>query len=327
MEFRLDDGQIALQDTVRRFCASHFPIDQLGESTIGPTDRELWKAMAAIGLFGLLVPEAEGGSGLGAIESAVVFEQLGAGLAPGPLLWTVLAAGMVAGAATGDQLVGGFDALTAEAEPCLVEHASEVDVLLVLRTDGVFACSRADLPSPQELAPLDPGTPVGRFDTLPAGETVGNAAAAAGLRELGTVLSAALLLGISATALEVARSYALEREQFGTPIGSFQAVKHLLADMYVRTALARSATYAAAAIIAGVGPGDAPTSVATAKLLAGVAAVENASNAVQILGGMGFTWAMPPNFLLKRALVLDQAFGTTDHHALAISAAIAGDAR
>src|SRR5262249_41217378 len=134
--------------------------------------------------------------------------------------------------------------------------------------------------------------------------------------------STALLLGVSDAALEAARRYALDREQFGVPVGSFQAVQHLLADMYVRTALARSATYAAAAVLDDPDVGDAVRASAIAKLLAGEAALHNARTAVQVHGGVGFTWEMLPNYLLKRAWVLEHAFGDTDSHAYSISASI-----
>jgi alkylation response protein AidB-like acyl-CoA dehydrogenase len=131
-----------------------------------------------------------------------------------------------------------------------------------------------------------------------------------------------MLLGVSDAALEASSRWALEREQFGVPIGSFQAVQHLLADMYVRTALARSATYAAAATLDDPGIGDPVRAGAAAKLLAGEAALENARVAIQVHGGMGFTWEMPPHYLLKRAWVLDHAFGDGDAHALALGTAI-----
>src|SRR4029450_9772922 len=141
---------------------------------------------------------------------------------------------------------------------------------------------------------------------------------AARLRRIGVVLTAALQLGISHAALDVAVAYSLEREQFGVPIGSLQALKHIMADMYVRVGLARSATYAAAAVLDDRGIGDADRCISAAKLLSGEAAVENARASIQVLGGMGFTWEMPPHFLLKRALVLDHTFGTPTAHALAI---------
>lgn len=323
MDLRLDQGQSELQDTVQRFCADRFALDRVGEREGRASDRAVWKELGELGVLGLLRPEPEGGSGLGALEAAVVFEQLGAYLATGPVLWSVLAAPLVDGVATGDRMVGGIDeAGDAAGDPLIVEHAAEIDTLLVLRPEGVFACPSAELSPPQELTPLDPLTPVGRLAALPPGNQVGGPEAVARTRLLGTVLSAALLLGVSARALEVARSYALERQQFGVSIGSFQAIKHLLADMYVRTGMARSATYAAAAVMDDPAGSDPAGAVSAAKLLAGEAAINNASAAVQVLGGMGFTWEMLPNYLLKRAWVLEHTFGTADQHALAIGSTI-----
>jgi alkylation response protein AidB-like acyl-CoA dehydrogenase len=131
--------------------------------------------------------------------------------------------------------------------------------------------------------------------------------------------------GCAGWAREVAREYALERRQFGVPIGSFQAVKHILADMYVRSALAQSATYAAAALPAGPGQHDQWRAAARAKLLAAEAALENAASAVQILGGMGFTWDMLPHYLLKRAWILEYAFGGSDDLALHLGQRLSDD--
>jgi len=135
------------------------------------------------------------------------------------------------------------------------------------------------------------------------------------LHQLGTLLSAAMLVGVSDAALDLARDHALNREQFGVAIGSFQALKHMMADMFVRTGLARGAAYAAAAVLDDPSLSDPERALHGAKLLSGEAAIDNARAAVQVLGGMGFTWDMPPNFLLKRAWVLDTQFGSVDHHA------------
>ena len=302
MEFRLDDGQVELQQTVARFCADRFPLDAIADRESRPVDRAAWRELADLGVLGLLTE----GSGLGLVEAALVFEQLGSHLVPGPLLWTVLAAPLVDGAATGEVLVGGVD----HAADPVIEHPADIDVLLVVVDDTIALHRTPELPAPGPLDPLDPLTPVGSFAGLPAGEPLAaDVADVAELRRRGTVLSAALLAGIAARALEVARSYAGERHQFGVPIGSFQAVQHLLADMYVEANLAQSAVYAAAAL-----PGVASGS--RAKLLASDAAIGNARTAVQVLGGMGFTWEMLPHRLLKRAWVLEQSFGTNDDHAL-----------
>jgi alkylation response protein AidB-like acyl-CoA dehydrogenase len=320
MEFRLNEEQLELQDTVRRFCATRYAPERIRARDGRPVDLSEWRELAGLGIFGLLVPEAGGGAGV--VEAAIVFEQLGAHLVNGPAVWSVLAAPHIDGAASGDRLVGGVERAAPGDAPFLVEHAGEIDALLVLRDDGVFACGASDLPSFEPLVPLDSLTPVGRCDRLPRGERVGDAGDAARARRVGTVLCAAMLLGVSAAALESSRRHALDREQFGVPIGSFQAVQHLLADMYVRTALARSATYAAAAVLDDPAIGDPTRTSDAAKLLAGEAALENAHAAIQVHGGVGFTWEMLPNHLLKRAWVLEHAFGDADAHALAIGSSL-----
>lgn len=342
MEFRLDPGQVELQQTVRRLFADRFPLDGVGGREGARVDRDAWANMARVGITGLLLPEDHGGAGLGVLEAALVFEQAGSHLVPGPLLWTVLAAPLLAasplaaGVATGGLLVGGVEGADCRDGSAVVEHAADLDVLLVVHDDCVLAHPTDHLPGPTPLDPLDPLTPVGRF-TVPGGggpdgggpdggvSTVGDGGDAARLRVVGTTLAAASLVGVAGRALEVARDHALERHQFGVPIGSFQAVKHLLADMYVRNGVAQSATYAAAASLddPATEPRAAARAAAGAKLLASEAAIEGAGTAVQVLGGMGFTWDMLPNHLLKRAWVLELCFGTADDLAGHVGSALA----
>jgi alkylation response protein AidB-like acyl-CoA dehydrogenase len=329
MDFRLDDEQLALQDSVRSFCAHRWPLEQLSVREGRPVDRSDWRGLGDLGVLGVMTPEVKGGAGLGAIEAAIVLQELGSSLAPGPLVWSILTASLLPGGATGARIIAGLDAPVPAGEPILVEHAADLDTLVLLRPEGVFACDRAALPEPIPMPVLDPLTGIGRYAALPAGDHIAGADEANRLRHHGMVLTAALLVGVAAAALETARRYALEREQFGVKIGSFQAIKHLLADMYVRTALARSSTYAAAALLdvedeAEIDAHDTHPEQAAraAKLLAGEAAIGNAKASVQILGGMGFTWAMLPNYLLKRAWVLEYAFGTADAHALALGTRI-----
>ena len=323
MDFRLTDEQAELRDTVARYCADRFPLAAAADREGRPVDRSTWRGMASLGTFGVLLGDDAGGSGVGLLEAALVFEQLGAHLAPGPVVWTALAASFLEGAATGRVLAGGVLATEVDAGTTLVEHAADLDVILVVG-DDVVACYTADLAAPEPLDPLDPLTPVGAFTGLQGGDVVGDRASAELLQMHGTVLSAAMLTGIASTALEVAATYALQRQQFGIPIGSFQAIKHILADMYVRHSLAQSATYAAAASAHDPGAPESRRAAASAKLLASDAALANAAAAVQVLGGMGFTWDMAPHRLLKRAWVLEQTFGTADDHARHLGATVAG---
>jgi len=321
MDFHLDDEQLALQDGAARLCRSRWPLDRVTERPAGALERHDWEALVALGLVSAMVGESRGGLGLGVVASTVLFEQLGRHLVPGPCLWSALAAFVDRAVAAGECTAGGTE--DRGQSPLFVEHAGSVDTVVVLRDRGVFRIERAELPAAVPGEPLDPLSPVGVFSRLPAGTAVGDAAEAARLRRVGAVLTAALQLGIADAALEVSVAYSLEREQFGVPIGSFQALKHMMADMYVRVALARSATYAAAAVLDDPEVGDPTRSLGAAKLLASEAALENARASVQVLGGMGFTWQMPPHFLLKRAWVLDRGFGTPTEHALGIAAGLA----
>ncbi len=325
MDFRLDDQQRALQETVAGFCATRYPLDDVAqrETTTPASTRAAWHELSELGVFWLMVPEAAGGLGLGMVDATLVFEQLGGHLVPGPLLWSTLGATVLGVAPAVATVMSGFDQAEAGDDPILVDHAADLESLLVLRADGVSVLTADELGPPEALEPFDPLTPVGRYATLGPGTDIGDAAAADRVRGQGTVLAAALLVGIAEAALQLARQYSLERQQFDRPIASFQVLKHMMADMYVRTALARSSTYAAAAVLDDPQVGHLGRSVSAAKLLAGEAAVDNARATVQILGGMGFTWEMPSNHLLKRAWLLEECFGTSTTHALSISHSLA----
>ncbi|MCK9926453.1 acyl-CoA dehydrogenase family protein [Frankia sp. Mgl5] len=333
MQFRLDEDQLAMRGAVRAFCADRFGFTGIADRAGKPLAPGLWPALAELGVLGVL-GDADGG-GIGVVAAALAFEQFGEHLAGGPVLWSTLAAPFVPGAADGRVRVAGVELADGTSGtggtggtggPLVVEHADECDVLLLLRDDRLEVCPRADLPPPLDGAPLDPLTPVTVFPHVPAGQVVGGAADARRLRRAGEILSAAQLVGVAQGALDTARDHALERVQFGVPIGSFQAVKHLLADMYVRVELARSATYAAAATAADPRAGDPDRAASTAKLLAGEAGIANGRAAVQILGGMGFTWDMLPHYFLKRAWVLENGFGTTSWHAARLGAAVGDEA-
>jgi alkylation response protein AidB-like acyl-CoA dehydrogenase len=317
MEFRLSADQEALQAGVRAFCAGRLPEERLRElEAKAAFDRALWSELAELGAFSLRLPEAQGGVGLGHADAALVFAELGRCLAPGPLAWTHLAAGLIDGAASGAAVVGGLDRLgPAAGEPLLVEHLSALDALLVLRREGVFRLDPRALRGEALAAPLDPLTPLHHIEALPAGEPLGGAEDAARLRREGALLAAAQLLGIAERTQELATAYAKGREQFGRPIGGFQAVKHLLADMFVRQEVARAAVYAAAATLDAPQVGDPWRAVAAAKLVAGEAALRNARSCIQVHGGMGYTWEIPAHYYLKRTWVLESVFGTSDEHA------------
>ena len=297
MNFDLGPDELALRDGIRELCARRFPIERVREGF----DRAAWKDLGEAGVFSLRLPEAEGGVGLGMTEAVIVFQELGRSLVPGPLVATHLAAGLVDGADSGEKVV------TISDGSGLVEFGAQCDAVLVV-DDGVsFVDGEVD---GEDVIPLDPLTPVRRAGSI-AGGAVG--ASPVTLRRDGTVLTAALQSGIASCTVDLAVSYAKEREQFRRPIGSFQAVKHLCADMLVRAEVARAAVDAAGVLI-DEDTSDPAVAVATAKVLASEAAVANAKSCIQVYGGMGFTWEVDAHLYLKRAAVLASAFGGIDQH-------------
>jgi alkylation response protein AidB-like acyl-CoA dehydrogenase len=205
----------------------------------------------------------------------------------------------------------------------VVPHLGAARGVLVVEPERVTLLDARELEGRQPLAPIDPLTPVSFVPGLVAeararGQVVAEGEEAARVRAEATVLTAALLVGVAGAVQDVAVAYVAQREQFGRPVGSFQAVKHLAADMLVRSELARSATYAAAAHLDEGLPGPGRP-VAAAKAMAGEAAIRNSEAAVQAHGGMGFTWEVDVHLYLKRAWVLDQAWGSVHDQALALA--------
>jgi len=325
MDFRLTEQQLELQDAVRAFCEKHYAVADIGALDRTPLRPGDWQRLADLDVFRLAAPASIGGLGLGLVEAAVVYEVLGSHLVPGPLAWTALAAIHLPDLVVGAAVVGGHEEVDDASVPVLIDYGQYLDTVIVLRDDGVFSIPRDDLGGIETVTPTDPLTPIARAQRLPRGTQVAGREVATEMRHLGTVLASALLLGIADRALQTAVRYAADRQQFGRPIGSFQAIKHLLADMYVRTMLTRSATYAVAAIADDRDSGDLVVAASAAKLIATDAAIRNAKTCIQVHGGMGFTWEMVPHYLLKRAWVLEHTFGSRPQHADIIATDLASE--
>jgi len=302
MDFELSSDQVDLQEGVRKLCEGRFSMETVrGLEESDGVDRGLWRELADAGVFNLRVSEAGGGVGLGMAEAALVFEELGRACVPGPLVGTELLGA--------DDIVGIIERVDG---PVVIEHLAVLDRLLVLDDNGVTEIDPKDVVAERSAHPVDPLTPVWIAETLPAGTPF--AADPLLLRRHGALLTAAIQLGLSEAVLDLAVAYAKERQQFDRPIGSFQAVKHMLADMLVRTEVARAAVYAAAVTVDDPSVGHVARAIAAAKITAGEAAMKNGKAAIQVHGGMGFTWEVDCHLYLKRAWVLDTAFGSPDAH-------------
>lgn len=325
MDFELSADQEDLVAGVRDFVAGRFDIDTIRviDASGDGFDTGRWRELAELGVFSLRLPEADGGVGLGTADAALVFAELGAGCVPGPLVWSHCAAGLVDGAAAGDVVVTGIDRTGPAGGPEFVAHVDAADVVLVVDATGLVAVPVGSIDTEEVATPLDPLTPVRHVVSVGDGELVGGVDAAAAFVRTATVLTAAQQLGLSEAVLRLAVEYAGDRVQFDRPIGSFQAVKHICADMLVRTEVARAAVYAAAVTLDDPAVGDVELSVAAAKICAGEAADRNARAAVQVFGGMGYTWEVPVHYYLKRAWVLDRLFGDPAAHSDAVAAMLA----
>ncbi len=307
MDFELSDDEVALRDGIRSLCEGRFPIKRVRDGF----DRAAHAELAEAGVFSLR------SDGFGVADAAVVFEELGRAVVPGPLVWLSLAHGVV------DGIVGGLE-VTGRVPPWMVEHLDVLDTLLVVDDDGVRAIAASTVAGAVPVGrPLDPLTPVHRVEELPAGEAVGNRDLVVQWRREGAVVIAAFLVGLAQACTDLSVAYAKERRQFDRPIGSFQAVKHILADMRVRAEVACASVHAAACTLDDPDVGDVARAVAGAKMLAGEAAIANGKAATQVHGGMGFTWEADVHLYLKRAWALDTVLGSVDEHADAVAATLA----
>ena len=311
MDFERSDDQAALVDAVAGLLVGRFDMATVrGLEAHGGVDRARWRDLADLGVFGL------GPDGLGWADAVLVYEQLGRALVPGPLVATALAAEVIDGAASGDRVVGLVEREVAW--PTLVEYFEVLDDLLVLDGDGVWRVDPAELAS-EAVPPLDPLVPVSRVDDLPTGTRVGDKRESHAWRARGAALTSALQLGVAAGACELATAYAKERRQFDKPIGQFQAVKHLCADMASRVEVCRAIVYYAGVCLDDPSVGDVDRAVAAARVLAVTASGDNGRDCVQVHGGMGYTWEVDAHLFAKRAYVLAAAFGSVEEHEEALA--------
>ncbi|GAA4442274.1 acyl-CoA dehydrogenase family protein [Phytohabitans houttuyneae] len=317
-----------------------------------PYDAKLWRVLAGeMGLAGLLVPEGHGGAGAGHRVAALVLEELGRAVAPVPYLGSAVVATtalLTCGATDLLRPLAEGDAVAALAVPfsrspydrALYDRVAErdgglhgtitsvadalpADILLVPAADGLWAVdaeapgvTRTPVVSLDATRQLCDITLAGASGQRIAGAETGRVAVRAALTT-GAALLASEQLGVASWCLETTVAYVKERRQFGRPVGSFQAVKHRLADVWVDVTQARAvARYAAAS--AGEPGGEAEVAAALAQAHCAPVAVHAAEECVQLHGGIGFTWEYPAHLYLKRAKAAAIAFGTPDRHRAAL---------
>ena len=341
MDFSFSPEQDQLRAQARSFLEKRYPVARLAEiaTSVDGWDRASWPELARLGWTGASIPEALGGAGLSFVEEAIVFEELGRALYSGPYFSTValalpalacapdLLAQVASGAfaatlaspaanASGPGVDGRRDGdrwlLRGEAD--LVPDAAWVDAFVVQAhgPDGVglYLAKRHDArPHVKVLDTVDATRRLARvtFEDDDARLLAAPPAAAkivAATRRRALAALAVEAVGVASQALALGVEHAKSREQFGRPIGAYQAVSHKLADTYVETELARSLAYWAAWCIAE-DDGQAELAASAAKTYAAEAAVAACERAIQVHGGMGFTWDHPLHRYYKRALWIE----------------------
>jgi alkylation response protein AidB-like acyl-CoA dehydrogenase len=321
VNFDLDDEQQEIKRTAHEFLGDRFKAEKVRELAESRSyDEGLWKQISELGWPGIAIAEEDGGQGLGMLELAVLLEESGYACAPSPLLGTVGAALVISAAGSDEQRLewlpklasgeatgafGGF----AEGQSTLFCDLPTADVAVTFDGEGALLAPAAEVEF--EL-----------FQTIDATRSYGLVTEAAGERLPGDVdagrdcLAVAIageLTGIAQRAMEMAVEYARERQQFGRPIGSYQAVSHRCAAMLLAAEESRSLTYYAA-WTADAEPESLPLAAAMAAARSADAGWQVPASALQVFGGIGFTWEHDLQFWLKRGRVAGRMLGTPRDH-------------
>lgn len=321
MHFHLTEEQAAIQDAVRGTLADNWPIERIHAFADGGADfdRVSWDALMALGLGGILLPD----SGMGLLDAALACEMAGEAAAAGPLIGQLLAVAAVAHSESASAkshlnalASGEVVATLGHGGSGFVPCARSADFFLIVDRDaGVRLVAAGDV-TIDPVKASDRTRPVSKVEIGPeAGEVLFAASDAmtARLADAALVLVAADALGGGQKVTDMSVAYAKEREQFGQPIGRFQALKHQLAHMALDIEPARALVwYAAYAWDAGLA--DAPRAAAMAKAHLCDAYVRATRAAVAAHGGIGYTWEYGLNYWFRRA-IFDRAWlGSPAHH-------------
>jgi alkylation response protein AidB-like acyl-CoA dehydrogenase len=333
MNFDLTDDQRTIQRTAREFLAARYPPAEIRRIALDGGSDSHWDEIAELGWPEIAVPEDQGGQGLGIVELAVLSEELGYSLAPSPLASTWSAGLLLAGGGQGERIVGrrGTVAMWDEngsadpEQPLLqvegdrltgvkiaVPNADVADVLVVTAEGGRHFAVEPGAVAIEPARALDSTRPLStvRFDGAPGAELTGSFSRA---WHATAVTAAAESVGVAARVMEMTVAYAKERKQFGRAIGSYQAVSHACAQMLLEVEGARSLTYWAAWALDNE-PETASAASYSAKAYASDAAVGVTRSAMQLFGGIGFTWEHDLHLFFKRAEANAHAFGDARWH-------------
>jgi alkylation response protein AidB-like acyl-CoA dehydrogenase len=324
MQFDLSEDQQDIKRTAHDLLASRSGWEQVRSAAEAASyDDALWRELCELGWPGIAIGEDHGGQGLGLVELCVLLEELGAACAATPLLGSALAGLALQHAGTdaqrerwlGELASGsarGALGIVRDGVAELVPDAGGADVVVLV--DG----ARGEVVDGSTVEPVTAIDPTRRFGRVRAGGGEALEGDAAGALSRALVAVSAELTGVSARALEMTVAYVKERKQFGVPVGSFQAVQHRAAQMLLDTEGARVATYFAA-WTADAEPERLPMAAAMAKAWASDAVRATTASAIQLHGGIGFTWEADVHWLFKRAQVGSRFLGGGGAHRAAVA--------
>jgi alkylation response protein AidB-like acyl-CoA dehydrogenase len=324
MRFGFTDDQRELAGAVREILSAELTADvrATGAETSGRRGG-VWKSLSEAGVFGLLVPEELGGLGMNELDAVLVLEELGRAAVPGPIAETAfVAAPFLAAESVGepyrDGLADGAVAVSAaDAADGYLPDADVADVLLL-----VSGNSASVLPGDAGLTKqvtVDPSRPL--FSAPAASGPTASGDAVDALRDRAVLATAAQLVGASAEMLSMSVAYAKTRKQFGREIGSFQALKHQLADLMLAIDFARPLVQRAAYSLATGAP-TASRDVSAAKVNAARAAEHAGRTSIQVHGAIGYTDELELQYWLKRVWWLIPNWGDEVSHRARVAAAV-----
>jgi len=339
MDFTFNEDQLMFQKAVRDFLEGECTPETIRaqwETDAGHSP-ELWSKLAELGIPGLLVPEANEGMGMDEVDAVLLFEEVGRAGLPEPVVETAAVAARLLAELDDADLAARWlkpiavgEAVVAVSDPTspLVSDAHVAKLLLLFHEDEVHAVEPADATLTAQPA-NDPSRRLFSVGWTPSDATrvasgeAGRALHAAAF-DRAVLASAAQQLGVTDRLLSMASEYACQRQQFGVAIGSFQAVKHMLANVKVALEYARPAVHRAAHSVArGVAGRDVHVSMA--KVAASDAATAAARTALQVHGAIGYTWEQDLHIWMRRAWSLEQAFGRSDFHRRRVEEAVLAD--
>ncbi|CAN5378926.1 acyl-CoA dehydrogenase [soil metagenome] len=319
----------------REFLTAEYPPTYVREvwAADGPRDPKKWSQLAETGFVGVAIPEAHEGLGMGDVEMALLLEEAGRANLTEPLLETgavaaptIAANGSAAQQAQWLPRIAGGDAIIAiqlGGAPAVLD--ADIAAALLVEAEGALHLVPADGFTTTPLKSLDGARRMFRVEASTGPDTLltDDADAVARAFDRAATATASWLNGIGQRLLEMSVAYVKEREQFGRPVGSFQAVKHLLAETILEVETSRAATWYAAYAVQHDLP-DRAEAVSVAKSFASDAERLANTNALQAHGGIGFTWEHDLHLWMKRGQALEGAYGTASWHRERIAAQLLG---